>query len=71
MKSKAFGKKLTLNKKTIADLKMDKVKGAYITDTLKDCYIDTSAMPECSAMYRCTCGTCYSGDPGCANCIIS
>jgi hypothetical protein len=69
MKSKNFSKKLTLNKNTIADLNMDKMRGVYggkdappirETDQVTCCLAITGCCPT-----ECTCGT---GDPLC-NCV--
>jgi hypothetical protein len=64
MKSKTFGKKLTLNKKTVADLSIGKMQNAY----------GGQDAPYKSLLYpltvccptECTCGP--TGIPGCPNC---
>jgi hypothetical protein len=63
MKSKAFGKKLTLNKKTVADLNIDKmmnVQGgrAYIPQWTETCEITGGCCPT-----ECSCNP--SGEPAC------
>jgi hypothetical protein len=61
MKSKTFGKKLTLNKETIADLKIGKMKdvqGGKDAPYKSLLYEITGCCPT-----ECTCGT---GDPLCA-----
>ena len=63
MKSKTFGKKLTLNKNTIADLNMDKMKGVYGGN-------DPTGVTTGLHWGTSFCCTAPTGDPYCPGCPI-
>jgi len=56
MKKKTFGKKLSLNKKTVADLEHKDMQGVYggatgLTDCITNC---ASVCPRCMTATRCS-----------------